>query len=698
MDLNKLNDKQKEAILYTDGPLLILAGAGSGKTKVLTYKVAYLIDEKNVSPYNILAITFTNKAANEMKERIHSLVGDLADHIQISTFHSFGLKIVRENYKLLGYQSNFTIIDADDSVSVIKKILKELDLDPKFYNPNNIKNKISGAKNEMMGPNEYEKYANTEFEKIVVKIYQKYSDRLIRSNSLDFDDLLLLPIRLFKEYPYILQQYQERYKYILIDEYQDTNEVQYILSKMISAKYKNICVVGDNDQAIYSWRGANYKNILNFESDYENTKVILLEENYRSTQMILDAANNVIKNNKYRKDKNLWCTNDKGIKIKYFRANDEEKEAEYVINEIKRKVNEDKLSYDDIVVLYRTNAQSRILEEKFLKAHLPYRVVGSLHFYDRKEIKDLMSYLKLIYNDKDDESLQRIINVPKRGIGQATVDKLSHLAIENNQSMYETINFGKELEFKKIIEELKQLNGKTTLTELVEAVLDKTGMKQGLESEKSIEADTRLENLEEFKSITKSFEESKGIVSLEDFLAELALVSDISEHKESKENISLMTIHSVKGLEFDTVFIVGLEEGLFPHINCLIDSSSLEEERRLCYVGITRAKKELHFVNARRRMLYGRDQVNPPSRFINEVGEEFIECKEEINNKQEITINKEEMLYEADINYNVGDKVIHNEFGEGIVVEVTNTLLTIAFSHQYGIKKFIKNHKSIKKI
>lgn len=698
MNLNGLNDRQKEAVLYTDGPLLILAGAGSGKTKVLTYKVAYLIDEKNISPYNILAITFTNKASNEMKERITSLVGDLANNIQISTFHSFGLKIIREHYKALGYQSNFTIIDANDSVSVIKKILRELDLDPKFYNPNQIKNKISGAKNEMMDPNQYEKYANTEFEKIVVKVYKKYSDRLMRSNSLDFDDLLLLPIKLFKEYPEVLRTYQERYQYILIDEYQDTNEVQYILTKMISAKYKNICVVGDNDQSIYSFRGANYKNILNFESDYEKAKVILLEENYRSTQNILDAANNVIKNNKYRKDKNLWCNNDKGLKIRYYRANDEKEEAHYVINEIKRKVSDDNITYNDIAVLYRTNAQSRTFEEALLEAHLPYRVVGSVHFYDRKEIKDLMCYLKLIYNDKDDESLHRIINVPKRGIGDATVEKLNKLATTNNTSVYEAIGSGKELEFKHIIEELKKISGEITLTELIEAVLDKSGMKEELEDEKSVIADARLENLEEFKSITKGFEETRGIVSLEDFLAELALVSDINEHKESKENISLMTIHSVKGLEFDTVFIVGLEEGLFPHINSLMDSNGLEEERRLCYVAITRAKKELHFLNARRRMLYGKDQINPPSRFIEEVGEDYIESKENTNNKQETIINKEEMLYESDMNYGVGDKVIHNEYGEGIIVEVTNTLLTIAFSHQFGIKKFIKNHKSIRKI
>jgi len=697
MDINKLNDKQKEAVIKTDGPLLILAGAGSGKTRVLTYKVAYLIEEKCINPYNILAITFTNKAAKEMKDRIYSLIGEKALDIQISTFHSFGLKIIRENYKLLGYQSNFTILDADDSLSVIKKILKELNLDPKYYNPVNIKNKISGAKNELVDSIEYEKYSNTEFEKIVLKIYKKYCAILVKNNSVDFDDLLILPIKLFNNHPNVLIHYQEKYKYILIDEYQDTNEAQYILTKMISAKYKNICVVGDGDQSIYSFRGANYKNIFNFESDYKETKIILLEENYRSTQNILDAANNVIKNNRNRKDKSLWCQNEEGLKINYYRAYDERNEIDYVIGEIRKKISINNISYNDIAIIYRVNAQSRIIEEELRKVNMPFKVVGGFNFYNRKEIKDLMSYLKLIHNEKDNVSLLRVINIPKRGIGDATVNKLIKTSEENDTSIYEAINSGKELQFKNVIERLKAYKEKNTLTELIEEVLNKSGIRAELKNEKSIEADIRLENLEEFKSISKNFEEIKGIVSLEDFLMELALVSDINEQKENKEQINLMTIHSVKGLEFNTVFIVGLEEGIFPHINSFMDNSQMEEERRLCYVAITRAKKELYFVNARRRILYGKDQINIPSRFIDEVGCDFIDTKEQTK-EIEVLINKQDYMHDTDIMYNIGDKVMHNDYEEGIVIEVINNLITISFRHPYGLKKMMKNHKSIKKI
>ncbi len=695
MNLDKLNDKQKEAVLYTNGPLLVLAGAGSGKTRVLTYKVAYLVEEEKIDPYHILAITFTNKAANEMKERIYALVGEKALNIQISTFHSFGLKIIRENYKLLGFQSNLIIIDAEDSITIIKRILKEMNLDPKFYNPYHIKNRISGAKNELLDPSEYEKYANTEFEKIIIQIYKKYEDILFKNNSVDFDDLLILPIKLFRQHPDVLKKYQERFQYILIDEYQDTNEAQYILSKMISAKYKNIYVVGDNDQMVYSFRGANYKNILNFESDYKNAKVILLEENYRSTKIILDAANNVIKNNKLRKEKNLWCTNEEGVKIKYYRAYDEKDEARYVLNEIKKKL-DNNIPYDDIAVVYRTNAQSRVLEEQLLEAHIPFKVVGSYDFYNRKEIKDLIAYLRLVYNPHDDLSLMRVINVPKKGIGQATIDKLNKKAQTNNSSIFDIIESGKELVFKKMIEQLQQENKIMTLTDLVDKILDITGIKSELEHEHTIEADIRLENLEEFKSITKSFEINQGNVSLEDFLIQITLVSDLSEHKNESDKITLMTMHAVKGLEFDTVFIVGMEEGLFPHINSMLNSNDLEEERRLCYVAITRAKKELHFVNAKRRMLYGKDQINPPSRFIDEVGCDFLDTKEQLTD--EPIINKEDNLYDTEMVYNDGDRVIHDEFGEGIVIDVADSIITIAFKHPYGIKKMMKNHKSIKKI
>ena len=441
MNLEELNDKQKEAVLYNDGPLLIIAGAGAGKTKTLTTKITYLIEEKNVSPYNILAITFTNKAAKEMKDRIYMQIGDLSKKLQVSTFHSFGLKLLRENYNILGYDKNFVIMDSDDSQTVVKKIIKDMGYDPKIYNPKAIRNKISSCKNEMTSPSAYEKYAVSDYEKVVCEVYKKYNEKLYKNNSVDFDDLLLLPIKLFKEYPEVLSRYQELYKYILIDEYQDTNEAQYILTKLLSEKNRLITCVGDDSQSIYSFRGANYKNILNFEKDYKDAKTILLEENYRSTSNILDAANQVIKNNKMRKDKNLWTSRGIGEKIKYYRAYNERDEAQYVIRKIKELTNRN-VEYKDIAVLYRTNAQSRVLEEEMLKENMPYRVVGSFYFYSRKEIKDLIAYLRLIHNYKDNVSLLRVINTPKRGIGLKTIENLTRKADEAGISIYEAITSG----------------------------------------------------------------------------------------------------------------------------------------------------------------------------------------------------------------------------------------------------------------
>lgn len=697
MKIDDLNDKQKEAVKKTEGPLLILAGAGSGKTRVLTTRIAYLIEDIGISPYNILAITFTNKAANEMKERLYSLIGNTSDNIQISTFHSFGLKILRENYEKLGYTSNFSIMDSDDTLSIVKRIIKDFNLDKKVYNANAIRYKISSCKNELISPSAYNKYAISDFEQAVLKVYEKYEETLKKNNAIDFDDLLILPLKLFKEYPSVLEKYQNRFQYILIDEYQDTNEAQYILTKMISAKYRNICCVGDNDQSIYSFRGANYRNILNFEKDYKDATIIKLEQNYRSTENILNAANSVIKNNKERKDKNLWSTKGKGEKISYFKAFNERDEAFYVIREIKKLINNG-IDYENIAVLYRTNAQSRIMEEELLKENLPYRVVGSFYFYSRKEIKDLIAYLRLIHNEFDNVSLTRVINTPKRGIGLKTVSNLALKADVNNISMFEAIESGKELEFKNLILKLKEISKDLTLTELVDKVLDVTGIKKELEDEKTLEADIRLENLEEFKSITKSFEEKNGVISLEDFLLEISLVSDVNEYKDDKNRISLMTIHSVKGLEFDYVFVIGLEEGIFPHINSLMDNAEIEEERRLCYVAITRAKEKLYLVNTRMRTLFGKDQSNPSSRFISEIDENLIEkdFKEDKNNQPKV--NKNEFFHEENIDYNVGDFVYHEVFGAGKVVEVTNTLLSIAFKHPYGIKKLMKNHKSITKV
>ncbi len=696
MNLDYLNDRQKEAVLYGDGPLLILAGAGSGKTSVLTARVAYLIKERGVDPRSIVAITFTNKAAKEMKDRIIKEVGSIGYSIQISTFHSFGLRIIKENHNLLGYDRNFTILDSDDSLTVIKKILKDMNIDSKRCNPKFIKNRISSCKNEMITPDKYRAFVNDEVSDIIYKVYKKYQETLLRNNSLDFDDLLVKPIELFTKHPDVLASYQEMFKYIFIDEYQDTNEAQYTLSKMISAKYKNICVVGDDAQSIYSWRGANFKNILNFEKDYKDAKVILLEQNYRSTKTILNAANSVIKNNVQKKDKNLWTENEDGEKIKYVRALDEKDEASFVTKEVKN-LRSEGVSLDDIAVLYRTNAQSRTIEEGFLNSNIPYKIVGAYAFYSRKEIKDLLAYLKLIYNPKDDVSLTRVINYPKRGIGPKTIDNLSMDAVLNDTSMFDVIKSGKELAFKNMILEMKEKSEELSLTETIDMVLLKSGIKSDLESEHTLEADIRLENLEEFKSITKTFEEESGIASLEDFLNEVSLVSDVNDEKnDNTPKVTLMTIHSVKGLEFSYVFVIGMEENIFPHVNSL-EEGSLEEERRLCYVAITRAKKKLYLVNALRRMLFGRSSVNMPSRFINEIDKKYIDMpQKKVNVIDSVKIDKSKMFNE-DNGLKPGDNVIHDTYGEGVVVNVDKSIATIAFKGQ-GIKKLMKNHKSIKKV
>ena len=490
-------------------------------------------------------------------------------------------------------------------------------------------------------------------------------------------------------------KYQEKFKYILIDEYQDTNEAQYRLTKLLAAKYRNICVVGDENQSIYSFRGANYRNILNFEKDYKEACVIKLEQNYRSTENILNAANSVIKNNTSRKDKNLWSNKGAGDKLIYYRSYDEKDEAHYVAHKIKELIDSGK-QLKEIAVLYRTNAQSRIMEEEMLKENILYKVVGAYQFYNRKEIKDLLAYLKLIHNTKDNVSLERIINSPKRGIGLKTLSNLTERANNENKSIFEVIDSGKELEFKKTIEDLIKVSENLTLTELIDKVLDTTGYRKELEDEHSLEADIRLENLEEFKSITRSFEDREGLISLEDFLFEVSLVSDKEEYQDDDNRVSLMTIHAVKGLEFNDVFIIGLEEGIFPHMNSLMDNNETEEERRLMYVALTRAKERLYLVNAKRRMLYGKEGVNPPSRFIGEIDSDLIEStnKEE----KEATIKKEDNYYTEDVDYQVGDYVYHDTFGSGRVVEVTNTLISIAFKMPYGIKKLMKNHKSLKKV
>lgn len=697
MDLSGLNKQQVEAVRHIDGPMLVLAGAGSGKTKVLTSRIAYLI-ENGISTDNILAITFTNKAAKEMKEREIKLIGYDAKSIQISTFHSLGLKIIKENYARLGYKSNFVILDSDDTLTVVKKIMKDLNLNPKFYNPRDIRNKISSAKNELLDP---EAYSKVEFDSNIIEVYRKYNKKLVINNSVDFDDLLILPIKLFREYPDVLKYYQDKYKYVLIDEYQDTNQAQYIFSKMLCNNHKNIFVVGDNDQAIYAFRGANYKNILNFEKDYPDAKVIMLEENYRSTQNILDAANSVIRHNKMRKDKNLWCNNDIGSKVKYVKTETDKDECSYVSEKIKE-IHDNGVNYDEIAILYRTNAQSRLIEEEMLKNGIPYRVVGSFYFYNRKEIKDLLCYLRLINNHDDDVSLLRVINTPKRGIGDKTIENLTNVATEKGISLFEAIESGKELAFKNMILDMEKKCENLTLTEMVDLVLSESGMKDEYKGDKSLEAEIRLENLEEFKSITKGYEEEYGVISLTDFLNEVAIVSDVAEHQDSTNKVSLMTIHAVKGLEFDNVFIVGMEEGIFPHYNSINSGSiaEIEEERRLCYVAITRAKKNLWMLNAKRRMLFGNTQINMPSRFMDEIDSKYLETENNRTGIIDKMVNfvKEDKFRNEDVSYETGDHVKHDEFGEGVVISVDGSLITIAFPHPYGIKKMMAKHKSITKI
>ena len=626
-----------------------------------------------------------------MQERITRLIPNT--NLLACTFHSFGVRILRSNYERLGYDKNFVILDSDDSLTLVKKIMKDYNIDPKRISPYMIRNKISSNKSEFIMPDEYKKFVCSEEDDVVYKVYKKYQDILFKNNSVDFDDLLILPIKLFNENKDVLEYYQDKYKYILIDEYQDTNRAQYILSKMISAKYKNICAIGDNDQSIYSFRNADYRNILNFEKDYPLCKTIMLEQNYRSTKNILSAANCIIKNNEKRKDKNLWSDNCVGDKISVYKAFDEVDEVFYCIRKIKELVKSG-ISYSDIVILYRTNAQSRVFESELLKANLPFRIVGSFYFYSRKEIKDLLAYLRLVHNHNDDISLLRVINTPKRGIGLKSIANLEEKASLNNCSLFDAISSSKELEFKNMILELSKLKDELSLTDFVEVVLEKSGLRASLKEENSLEADIRLENLEEFKSVTKTFEEQSGIISLEDFLLEVSLVSDIEEYRDDPNRITLMTVHSVKGLEFDYVFLVGMEEGLFPHKNSF-SKEDFEEERRLMYVAVTRAKKKLYITWAKQRRIYGMDQIGIKSRFINEIDSDLLE----LDNKEKVkVIKKENKMYDSDQEYTYGDKIEHDTYGIGVVIEVSKTIITVAFKNGIGIKKLLKNHKSIRRI
>ncbi|MBU8917068.1 DNA helicase PcrA [Neobacillus sp. 114] len=640
--LNGLNPEQQKAVKATDGPLLIMAGAGSGKTRVLTHRIAYLIVEKRVNPYNILAITFTNKAAREMKERIAKMMGGAAEEIWISTFHSMCVRILRRDIDRIGFNRNFTILDSSDQQSVIKGILKEKNIDPKKFDPRAILGSISSAKNELIDPEEYAKTAGGYFEQVVSDVYEEYQKRLRKNQALDFDDLIMKTIQLFQRVPEVLEYYQRKFQYIHVDEYQDTNKAQYLLVKQLANRFKNLCVVGDSDQSIYRWRGADIANILSFEKDYPNATVILLEQNYRSTKRILLAANKVIEKNFNRKAKNLWTENPEGNKIVYYRADSEQGEAQFVTGRIKELTRDGKYKLSDIAILYRTNAQSRVMEEVLLKSNIGYAIVGGTKFYDRKEIKDMLAYLRLISNPDDDISLQRVINVPKRGIGSSSLDKIIDFAAMHDMSIFQAlesidlIGLSPKItkaaaEFRDLVKNYTNMQEFLSVTELVEEVLDKTGYSEMLKAEKSIEAQSRLENLEELLSVTKNFEETNEDKTLVAFLTDLALVADIDsmdDDGEKADSVVLMTLHSAKGLEFPIVFLIGMEEGVFPHSRSLMEEVEMEEERRLAYVGITRAEQNLFLTNAQMRTLFGRTNMNPASRFISEIPEDLLEAFE----------------------------------------------------------------------
>jgi len=635
-----LNPMQREAVFCTEGPLLVLAGAGSGKTRVLTHRIAYLIEEKQVKPWNIMAITFTNKAAGEMRERVDRQVEYGADSVWVSTFHSACVRILRRHIEFLGFETNYSIYDADDQKTAIKQVYKAMNVDHRMYKERVVMSAISRAKDQLVTPTEYIKYAaGSVYEETVGKIYGEYQKFLKRNNALDFDDLIMKTVELFRSQPQVLDYYQERFRYIMVDEYQDTNKAQFELVRLLADKYKNLCVVGDDDQSIYKFRGADITNILSFEDSFPGARVIKLEQNYRSTKNILDGANHVIRNNRGRKEKTLWTANDKGDCLKYRQFDEAGDEAEFIVRNILSKG----YSYEDCVVLYRTNAQSRLLEEQCIRFNVPYRMVGGVNFYQRKEIKDILSYLKTISNGKDDLAVSRIVNVPRRGIGAASIGKVTVFASANGYSLYDAMcrvrvipGLGKAADkigrFTDLIEEFRRRirEGEYPLRQLIEDVLVETGYKEELEAEGDVEAESRLENINELVSKAVSYWEESENPTLEEFLEEVSLVADVDALDRSEQKVTLMTLHSAKGLEFDNVYLSGMEEGLFPSYMSIMsgEEGDMEEERRLCYVGMTRAKKHLFLTGARRRMVNGETRYNRPSRFIEEIPDGLFETEE----------------------------------------------------------------------
>lgn len=708
---DSLNGPQREAVYHTEGPLLILAGAGSGKTRVLTHRIAYLIEEKGINPWNILAITFTNKAAGEMRERVDQIVGFGAESIWVSTFHSTCVRILRRHIDRLGYDTNFTIYDTDDQKTLMKDVCKRLQIDTKVYRERNLLAAISAAKNELITPEEYRLQAEGDFgRQKIASVYEEYEKQMRANNALDFDDLLLKAVQLFQTQPEVLDYYQERFRYIMIDEYQDTNTVQFQLVSLLAAKYRNLCVVGDDDQSIYKFRGANIRNILNFEQVFEDARVIKLEQNYRSTSTILDAANAVIRNNRGRKEKTLWTDNGQGEKITFRQFDTAYDEAEYIVGDIKENIENGRCNYNDNAVLYRTNAQSRLLEEKLVAANIPYKIVGGINFYARREIKDLLAYLKTIDNARDDLAVRRIINVPKRGIGLTSVNRLQEYALARDISFYEALlgadlipGIGRGLarleSFAALMEHFRTRADEISISQLLDEILETTGYIEELKTEGEIEAEARIENIDELKNKIAAYEEAcqeQGErPGLSGFLEEVALVADVDSLDENSDYVVLMTLHSAKGLEFPQVYLAGMEDGLFPSYMTITadDPEEIEEERRLCYVGITRAKEHLTLTCAKRRMVRGETQYNKMSRFLKEIPMELLETgikfeKEEREEEKPQPWQQARQSFRSKPftapkpvqqfkvaggkgpGYDVGDRVRHVKFGEGIVTSI----------------------------
>jgi DNA helicase-2/ATP-dependent DNA helicase PcrA len=718
--LNGLNDKQKEAILATEGPVLIIAGAGSGKTRALTHRVAYLIEEKGVAPWNILAVTFTNKAAEEMQVRISRLLQDHLDDLPtIGTFHAICAKILRKHIHLLGYENSFVIYDANDQVVLMKEIMRDYHIDEKQLNPKAVLGHISQAKSQLMGWEEYQLRAHNYFTEKVAELYKPYQIRLAKHQALDFDDLLMKTVELFQTHPEILDYYQEKWKYISVDEYQDTNHAQYTIVKMLAEKYRNICVIGDPDQSIYSWRGANMQNILDFEKDYPEALVIKLEQNYRSTSVILEAAHHVISKNRNRKEKKLWTEREGGEKIKLHQARDERDEAYAVARTINEHAREDAFpDYRKFAVLYRTNAQSRTLEEAFMRFGIPYKVIGNVKFYLRKEIKDIIAYLRLIHNADDDLSLLRIVNTPNRGIGTKTIEHLQDFATMHGVSVFRAMERVDEIpqlsskvetvkKFIAMIHHLQKCNSQFAAAGVTKHTVSETGFKDFLLKDKTPDAEARYQNVQELMSVANKYEALEPGISLSTFLEEIALITDLDSLEEEQNAVTLMTLHSAKGLEFPIVFLTGLEEGIFPHSRSLFEPQELEEERRLMYVGLTRAMDNLYLLYARQRMLFGEFKQNAPSQFLMELPEELVEgagAAPQQSTRDHRSFGDRPVPFEDEetveqLSLADGDRVAHRSFGEGIVINVTGGVVTVAFKDQKaGVKKLALSIAPLKKI